>query len=231
MSKERAEEQYLLRKTLTSMSSEFADFHPWLMESDRWNELVFAFLCRISDKPESEIRELTDIMSNLDLLDIQSLANLTREQIQADESSIARHIQQLMEERGFSPEQAHQGLTTLCNLALGLQKHYDGKIQKYLRHYGELMLHDLDLMFNFSSLDRDDVKYAFTYWLQNALNMPISLVDRSFDDFCKQHNVEPDQFLMAADDLDVNLALVDDMIKLYMLNCKSVQDNESSDIQ
>jgi hypothetical protein len=226
--KEGTEAEYLLRKVMASTSPEFAIAHPWLWEGDRWKELVFAFFSRISDVPESSIREMVGTMSNLDLLDIHKIADLSAGELSFSKSPVADRIRELMEETGFSPEQAQKGLTTLSELALGIVKHFDGKLQRFLRHYGELMLRDLSQLLPISTLNARDVKYASVYWLQNVLNMPISLVDQDFKDFCKQHDLKPDQLILAADELDVNLALVDDIVQLYMRR-KSLTQNEKTE--
>jgi hypothetical protein len=78
------------------------------------------------------------------------------------------------------------------------------------------MLRDLDRIFEFSALTEAEVRYAFTYWLQNVLNMPLSLIDENVRMFCAQHDLEPEQLFAAADELDVNLALVDDVVQLHL---------------
>ena len=97
-----------------------------------------------------------------------------------------------------------------------MSAHYQGKIQLYLRWYAELILNDLKRVFEFTALSETEARYALTLFLQNTTAMPISLRDRSIDAFCGKYKLTPEQLFSAADDLDINLALVDDVIQWYI---------------
>jgi len=209
--------QYLMRKIVALEAAEVAAMHPWLRESDRWNELVFALLTRIADIPEPTLRGVIDAMSSVGLLDVSTLAGIRCGQRGPDIGTPhVRRILEFLEEVGMDPEEARQGLIAVCEAALGLQEHYGGKVQRYLRSYGELMLKDLGCTFQFTALSDVEVKRAFTYWLQNVLNMPVSLLDENVHKFCDEHGLTPEQWLTAADELDVSVALVDDLVQRYL---------------
>lgn len=211
------EAQYLLRKLLTEEGPGLALNHPWLWEADRWKELVFALLTRVVSLPEDRARELTGNLNDLDLLDVAALANIGQDPKAPDLSNPhARHIIEELQEYGFSPEEARRALATICEAAVGLHKNFGGKVQAYLRSYGELMLREINRTFQFSALKDADVAFAFTYWLQNVLNMPLSLLDSNVLAFCEQHQLTPGQLIEAADDLDLNLAFLDDLVQRYL---------------
>lgn len=215
--KEPNKAEYLLRKMLLQEAKGLALEYPWLSENDRWAELVFAILSSIVSLQEDEVREIVEQMADLDLLDISVLAAIRRGgvPIKIDQEPAGR-IVSFMQEHGFSPDEAQRGLTAVCEAALGLHEHHGGKVQCYLRSYGELILREVENNFNFTTLDSVEVERAFTYWLQNALDMPLSLKDKTVNDFCRQHNLDISQLIEAADSLDINLGLVDDIILLHL---------------
>jgi hypothetical protein len=61
-------------------------------------------------------------------------------------------------------------------------------------------------------MDQEQVRYAFTLWLQNVLNMPLSLQSRAVETFTNAIGLTSGQLFHAADEMDVNVALVDDLL-------------------
>ena len=59
----------------------------------------------------------------------------------------------------------------------------------------------------------DTLRFALTHWLQNATNAPLSLGHESVEAFCRKHELSAEQVRAAADDLDLNLALLDDLLE------------------
>ena len=78
------------------------------------------------------------------------------------------------------------------------------------------MLDELSMNFTFSKMDEKDAKYAFTYWLQNVLNMPLTLKTEGMDTFCTKFQVSYQNLQEYADKLNINLALLDDVIDQYI---------------
>jgi len=208
-----SEAAFELRNALLVEAVETTFAEAWLWEVDRWKELVFALLSRIVSIPEDDVRELTERLLDLELLDVGELAKLSKE---VDEP-IGHRLTNVMAEWGVAGEEARIAVTTIAEAARGLSDHYGGKIQRYLRHYGELMLDELGGTFTFTAIKSDAVGEAFTYWLQNVLDMPVSLVDESVRGFCDGKGFSPVDLIEAADEIDMNLALVDDVTQLAML--------------
>jgi hypothetical protein len=207
----------LLRKVIV-LESHDSYGHLWNFEGDRWKELVFALLVGAAPHlVESDIRNLVERMQALRLLEVADLASICGA---SNKPSLrhehARLIVDLLIECAFTKEQAERGLLTICEAAIGLQKHFAGKIQRYLRGYGELMIKESKNVFRFTTLTEAEIRYSLTYWLQNVLSMPLPLFDRSWVAVCSQHGVEPSHLVSAADDFGINLALVDDLLRAYL---------------
>lgn len=213
----RTKAQYLLRKALTLYGRDVALQHPWMWEADRWQEMVFALLVQVLNSPEGRVRQLVGHLTDLNLLNISALAGICKDGKQPNLTTpLAQQFLDFLQETGFSPAVAERGLTTICHAALVFQSHYGGKLQRYLRSYGELMLKDLDGIFQFSSLTDAEMRDAFTYWFQNTLNMPLSLVDKNLHEYCQAHGLTPAQLIEVADELDLNLAVLDDLVALWV---------------
>lgn len=208
--------EFELRKMFIKYSELFVS-QQWPSERDRWAELIFALVTRISKKDEQEIREIIELLDDLDLLGIEGLSEIpkTDGRINLD-SPFAKRIFESLSDSGFTKEESKNSIRVMHEAAKSLMDHHDGKIQKYLRKYGQQMIDELSDNFSFSKLDDADVKSAFAYWLQNVLDMPISLEDKYIQEFCKKFGKNPTSLIQAADNLDVNLAIVDDMIQLYI---------------
>lgn len=189
--------------------------YQWPWEIARWHELVFCLLLRLG-QPELDAdmaRSLTNMLADLDMLRIETLAGLAPEGEEPDftHPDLALMLR-LLERSGLHPARARAAVTTICQAALGLQKRHGGKVQRYLRRYGQQMLDELGEHFSFSSMSEEDTRYAFTHWLQNVLNIPLALSEPAVEKLCKKLGVTVDDLVEVADGLDLNLALLDDMV-------------------
>lgn len=196
--------EFELRKLIVRYAELF-EYHRWPSEHARWVELGFALLSTVSQLPEPQVREAVETLDALDLLEIDPLAS-------ADDALAVQRITSVLEEAGFSTENARRGALGLRDAARSLTRKHGGKVQRYLRQYGRQMLNDLDEEFSFETLDADEVDRAFRYWLQNALNMPIELPHPAVATFAFEHGVSRADLVEAADSLGLNLALLDDII-------------------
>jgi hypothetical protein len=93
------------------------------------------------------------------------------------------------------------------------------------------MLADVDKYFTFDRLSKDDVKYAFTHWLQNVLNMPLPVLHPSVVKFCRKFNLDSEMLTEFADRNDVNVALVDDWASWYFEEQESSREEVRSALQ
>ncbi len=212
----REEARHLLLKAWSVVGAAAAANHLWWWETDRWKEFAFALLAQAGRATHDNVRDLADQLSELGLLQVPMLVRMCRDRRPDFNTADARRFLNVAEEHGFTRTDAERGLFTLCEAALKVQEHFRGKVQRMLRGYGELMLHELKQFFAFSQITEGQATLALAYWLQNVLGMPLSLLDENLHVFAHHHNLTPEDILEAADDLDLNLALVDDLLHYYV---------------
>lgn len=206
---------FALRQAVWKYAGQVRPASPWSSELDRFDELVFALFTRISDRPELEVRQLVEELRALGLLDVPRLAAVTVEagQLASADDPAVHQLFRTIGDSGLTDEMSWQMTVTLVELAHDLERGYDGKLQRYLRRYGERMLAELGDSFSFSQLSQEQVLDAFTYWLQNALLMPLSLVDDNVRAFGVRHGLTESDLIASADELGLNLAWMDDVLE------------------
>lgn len=231
-----SEVEFQLRKLITKYSDFFA-YHQWPSEHERWVELVFALVSRTSNKPESEVRDIIEELDDLGLLDIEELSNIPKVGSDIDYNSPfakrvlvslseARLTEEGLRKPGFTEEESKSSLLIMHEAAKSLMERHDGKIQKYLRKYGQQMIDELSENFSFSGMHEKDIKDAFIYWLQNVLNMSVNLRTKSTNTFCEKLKIGCNELVKEADELDINLALLDDMVEQYISDLERGSKNE-----
>lgn len=195
-----------------------AEQHLWPWETMRWQELVFSLMTTIGEpdvSPET-VREVTNALSGWRLLDIESLAGLSPAKNDKDAANpILVSVNTVLQQSGFTSEQANSAVVAMCDAAKGFKEKYEGKVQKYFRKYASLMLDELKDDFYFSKLDNEIVRRAFAIWLQNTLNMPVPVSDPITESVCEKLGIDYEAIIKAADDLDINIALLDDALRKY----------------
>jgi hypothetical protein len=102
-------------------------------------------------------------------------------------------------------------------LAKAIEDSYGGKLQVMLRKYGNMMLNELESELGKGlAIERKQLRAAITIWLQNTLEMPVLLEDEILETFCQLHNITQDELVAAADRLDLNLAVLDELLAAYL---------------
>lgn len=200
--------RFQLQQLMVHDCKELIANQPWALEQDRWVELVFAILSEVSHLPEPVVRELAEDLAAFGLL---SIPLLSRPPASPPGDADHRRLWQTMAKAGMPEEAARRAAQALHEVALGLQSRFDGFLQRYLRHYGEMMLDQLPTHFAFTAITESEAANAFTYWLQNAVLMPLSNIDEPVRAFCSDCGATPAELVLAADQLGANLSLVDDM--------------------
>lgn len=200
-----------LHRLILRDGQEIMESQPWAMEEERWAELVFSVIAELTDLPEDAIRECVEELLAIGLLSISQLA---RPNIDKAGAAYHRRVAQAIEDAGVSQDVSVQVTQAVHEIAVGLQTHFDGYLQRYLRHYGEMMLADLEKWFEIKAITNAEVQNAFCYWLQNALLMPLSNIDGPVKAFCEDLAASPAELIEAADQLGANLSLLDDLLLL-----------------
>ncbi|MDM9384148.1 hypothetical protein QUB80_26075 [Chlorogloeopsis sp. ULAP01] len=194
------------------------DPHLWPWETKRWHELVFCLLTTIAEpeiSPETT-REVTRALSEWRLLEVDVLAGLNPAKNEQDASNpVLVTIMAILQQSGFDADQARIAVTVICEAASGLKQKYEGKVQKYFRKYGALMLDELAQNFSFTGLNNEDAKKAVSIWLQNTLNMPVPASNPMADKVCEKLGVEYKTLVEVADKLNINVASLDEALRAY----------------
>jgi hypothetical protein len=177
----------------------------WLWETKRWHELVFCLLATITDpemSPEN-IREVVRMLDWANLLDLQTLATLNPSVNEIDAAHpVVVTIATILKNSGFTTEESQTAIATICEAAAGFEEKYEGKVQKYFRQYGTLMLDEIAQNFSFSYLTSNTARKAFAIWLQNTLNMPLPSCDPLSEQVYELLKIDYDSLVKVADKLD-----------------------------
>jgi hypothetical protein len=193
--------------------------HPWSNEANRLYELYYCLLHRISKKNEVQIRRIIKSLAALNLLDANLLSEAKIVGGDGGEGdSLASTITEILIRNGFKEEEARSCSRGICTIARGIKQNYEGKVQKFLRKYGNLMIEEMDKLFSFEGLSKDDREYVFAHWLQNSLQMPVPLAAGPEDRFYKDNSIKEEDLLEFADKLDITVPLVNDVIRLYNMS-------------
>jgi hypothetical protein len=207
-----SEVEFQLRKLFHTQLENYDVYH-WPNEDMRYTELVFSLLSFQNPPFTNVLREIVSRLYDLGLLDVQSLSTMEFSNDSIDmNNKTSQRISQILTEYGFTFEQTKSCIITLYQLANSLKNNYDGKVQKYFRKYGQLMLDGLEKDFSITNMDKDIIRQALTFWLQNVLNMPISLMNQDLETFCNKIGVTSEELIAEADKLNINVAILDDLI-------------------
>lgn len=191
----------------------------WPVESARWHELVFCLL-RYSGRPDitgERARRLASDLVDLGLVEVAHLASMAgRDGAPEATDPGAGLLRSVLVQAGLSAERAQVALVTLVEAASTLQAQHDGRIQRLLRAHAEAFLTEVSAVFTFSHLPTEAARLALTLWLQNVTTLPLELWDRDIAEFCRQFGCTRADLVAVADDLDLNVALVDDALGAFV---------------
>ena len=190
------------------------NIYQWPVETARWHELVFCLLFRIG-QPQIQAdraRAMTQVLDDLNLLDISSLAGAMAEKGNNLEHPDMILMHTLLERMGMTPDQSQDATLTIAQAARVLAERHNGKVQRCLRQYGQQILNHLSEQFSFDRIPSDQARLALAHWLQNTTNMPIELAEPDVIEFCQRAGITLEEMTEVADEIDLNLALLDDII-------------------
>lgn len=183
--------------------------HVWMSEADRWAELVY-FLLRQCSKQEPEL--LRNIVSTLQDLGVLKIDKLSIPAKSTDAPTVV--LNHVLKQHGISNEEIQRFLSILTRVTYVVQKDYGGKIQFYLRRHGEALRDELVKAFSNDAAAEKQMRIAITHWLQNGLSLPISQEQQAIKEYCDKYGNSVEALWEAADELDINFAVVDDLMEL-----------------
>ena len=180
---------------------------PWLSEHDRWTELVFCLLDECTAQGSDVVRALVATLDYLGLTRAAVLSGLGDGQ--GERRAVVEYV---LAAHGFTPQETGQAVDLLAELGKAVQVKHGGKMQRYLRTQGIKMRDELVALLGAAPLPEEQLRFAVTHWLQNALNLPVPLEHPRVLEFLARNKVSLDQLVDAAEALDLNLAYVDDLL-------------------
>jgi len=225
------EAHHLVVKLLTlPEAAVIAEEHPWPRETDRWRELVFALLTRVISRPEQEIRDLTNRLQLLGLLEIDECGEMPLRGTIPDPTGVHyRRMLEVFNDTKISRAEAIAGSRAIHEAARVLVDRFEGRIARCIRAAGAKIVEDLLQTFRFEVISERTAEEALTYWVQNVMSIPLSLNDESVRAFCRAHGITPKELETAADDLDVSIALVDDLTDYWVNAVGNLEQPDGAD--
>jgi hypothetical protein len=200
--------QTRLRELYEQNASELETF-AWVSEAERWGELVFCLLSLCTKQDPQVSRTAVQTLQTLGLLEPNTLASVSKGR--GDPAVVLSFV---LRQCGFEPAEAEKAVTLLADAAEGVRRVYGGKIQRCLRVYGAQMREGMLGTLKSDAVTEDQLRYALTLWLQNALSLPLSLEHEAVKHFCEASGATIEDLQRASDALDLNLALVDDLLDM-----------------
>lgn len=199
-----------LRRLLFEHGDVVAAGHQWLCEHDRWVELVFALFVATSDIDEMHLRTLVRSLDALRLLDI---AEIPGSENPEDVFGWIKRCNELVDGDADIPAASiDRALRAVSDIASVLRTKYRGRIQRMLRAHAERVLSEISDELKESGINAKERGHALTYWLQNVLSLPLPLQDESTKAFVHANGITEEDLIDAADELDINVALIDDLV-------------------
>ena len=198
--------------------------YAWMYESDRFDELIFCLLNQFNQQDTEASRRAVNSLNYLGLLKMDKLAAL---EAPGNEDAIV--LAYVLRRHGVSEENSQIAVRLFAKMAKVIEREYGGKMQHFLRRHGENMRDELANAFCIESLNKEQLRYSISLWLQNALSIPISLEHPATIEFCRKNGVTLEDLLHAADELDLNIALLDDLLEIDNKIGKAAIEERSSE--
>ncbi|MBN1248709.1 MAG: hypothetical protein JXC32_13705 [Anaerolineae bacterium] len=187
----------------------------WLLESARWNELLFCLAMAVAgaDLALEAVRDTVRLLARMNLVSLIPLASLAADGAPHVEGSpILITAKTLLERSGLTPDEAERTVIAFCEIARTFEARYEGKVQLLFRKYGRMMMEELTDDFASTALQPEEAKRAFATWLQNTLNMPVPVSTPAAEAACEALGTTYGALIEAADRTDINVAVVDELL-------------------
>jgi len=181
----------------------------WIYEADRWENLIFSIIRQYCDDNPEKAGTAVNILREWNFFDIEELSSNDLVPFENNNP-----IKEIMLGLDFTEEEIEEIARTLVKIAVAVKEKYDGKIQSIFRKYGEIIREELVSSFSDDDLDNEKITHGVSLWLQSAFGLPI-LSDRAYvKEYCDQRGLSKDQLTKIADEMDINLGVVDYFIEM-----------------
>lgn len=195
--------QALLSSLVDRYGTDFASQHRWFDEHDRWLELAHALIVQCTAQPDHRVREACAELAQRGLLTPAP---------GPDDTAGSSEFIIVLERHEVLPADAAKALEVIRKVQALLQQRWSGKLQVYLRErFAELadrMVQDLTI----TELTTAQTRQAVLFWLQNVVAAPMTLMHPEAVRYCSNQNVSWQGLIAAADDADLHLPLLDDLL-------------------
>ena len=180
---------------------------------DRWAELVFCVLNVFAKHDAARSRLAVAALRDLEIIEPNKLAEAT--DTENETFTVVRHV---LARYGFDEPALSTAIRVLSHIASVVSSSNGGKVQRYLRAGGESMRDALAAEFGSDALADSKLKEAIAHWLQNVTALPLAVYDdETVAEFCHERGIGREELEAIADDLDLHIALVEDLIRLDRL--------------
>lgn len=180
----------------------------WVYEIDRWEKLIFSIIKQYCESDSEKAVAAVTILRDWNLLDIDTLAS--KDDIPLEYNSAFKKVMQGLD---FSEDEIQEIAFTLVNIARNVKELYNGKIQALFKKYGEVIREELVSAFSNESTDQAKLEQGITLWLQSAYGFPILSERSAVKKYCEQNGVDPNSLGEIANQLDINLGVLDFFIE------------------
>jgi len=194
--------------------------YKWEDESSRWTELVYCIFAELTHHSYRDARRLANGIADLNLLEVEDLAGIPimdDDMVNPDNSRI-KTITDILKANGVADGDIKKSLSAICKVAQAIQENYDGKIQKFLRKYGQEIVDEFDSHVSFSEVDKGTQSRILVKWIQNTLCMPLAFSNIYTSRFCEMNGASYWELAEAADNLGINGAMLDDLLEVYIVD-------------
>ena len=200
--------------------------YKWEDEHSRWNELVYCIFTELTEHSYKDARSLSDSLSELNLMNVEDLASVKiMDNGMADpDNTRIRTITDILLSNDVEEVDIKKSLSAICKVAQAIMENYDGKIQKFLRKYGQEIVDEFDSHVSFSDVDKGTQSRILVKWIQNTLSMPLAFSNVNTAKFCEIEGVTYLELIEAADNIGLNSAVMDDLIELFVVDAQSMID-------
>jgi hypothetical protein len=187
---------------------ELAD-RTWSPAAYRWSELVF---CLVNVVIGDNAYVARQIVGALDAVDLLAPENLTRT---ADAESQERLVfTRVLRQLGIADLVIDEAAEVLSRVAQVTTSRLGGSIQQFLRLRAGSIRDELVDAFEGRGITSDALQGGISHWLQNVVDLPISSGHEGVVEFCRRHQVDRESLEAAIDELALDSAVVDDLIRL-----------------
>ena len=175
---------------------------PWADEGIRWAELVFCFLDQGRREEPAVTRHAVGVLTMLNLVSPAKLAQLS-----ASQSVVFRHV---LSEAGWTTEEADKAIDALAACARSFIK--EGGAPRVLREESWAMRERICAKLGTAG-DIPGLSTAIGHWLQNTCSLPVPVDRDDWERFAVGLGYSCDELIAAAEEIDLNIALIDDLIR------------------